>query len=93
MPVHDSPVHALTRVDETHRYGCHSSRAPKTRSPGYWVKVREYQPDGTFVYTDEFVLHNMSVLCRYDMRAGDGKCEGCTNKSDTKYLVGYGLAT
>ena len=91
MPVHDHEIHPMTQFGEDFRYGCHSKHAPPVRSPGYWVKQREYEPDGKFIMIDSFVPHNMSVKCRYDKRAGDAGCDGCKNESDTKYLGGYGL--
>lgn len=91
MPVHDHEISPLTQVDESFRYGCHSKHSPPVRSPGYWVKQREYKPDGTFIMVDSFIPHNMSVLCRYDKRSSDINCFDCTNESDTKYLLGYGL--
>jgi hypothetical protein len=90
-PVMDHPIHASTQHGEDFRYGCHSNFAPLVKSPGYWVKVRAYKPDGTFDMVDEFVLHNMSVLCRFSMRKDDLNCRDCTNESDREYLEGYGI--
>ena len=42
MPVHDHEIHPMTQFGEDFRYGCHSKHAPPVRSPGYWVKQREY---------------------------------------------------
>lgn len=92
MPVHDSPVHPKTSFGDDYRYGCHSKRNPTRKAPGYWVKVRDYRwPDGTFVLVDEFIPHNMSVLCRYDKRSDDLNCRGCEHESDHVYFKGYGL--
>ncbi len=91
MPVHDHEIHPMTQFGDDYRYGCHSSRAPAVRSPGYWVKVRQYACDGTYEMVDWYVPHNMSVRCRYDKREDDLNCRGCKNESDTLYLKGYGL--
>jgi hypothetical protein len=91
MPVHDHPIHEKTVFGDDFRYGCHSKHCPPIKSPGYWVKQREYKPDGKFIMVDSFILHNLSALCRYDKREGDDGCRECTNESDTKYLEGYGL--
>lgn len=91
MPVLEHEIHPMTQFGDDFRYGCHSKHSPKIRSPGYWVKQREYSDNGTFCMVDHFVLHNASVLCRYDKRPQDLNCRDCTNESDRKYLEGYGL--
>jgi hypothetical protein len=91
MPVLDHAIHPSTQHGDDYRYGCHSKRNPGRKSPGYWVKVREYYPDGMFDMVDQFVLHNMSVKCRYMDRAADANCRDCTNESDMKYFKEYGI--
>lgn len=92
MPVHDSPVHPKTSFGDDYRYGCHSQRNANRRSPGYWVKVRDYNYDNTYEMVDKYVFNDMSKLCRYDKRPTDPNCRGCQHPSDTEYLKGYGLA-
>ncbi len=91
MPVHDHAIHPSVVHGDDYRYGCHSKRNPPKKAPGYWVKVRDYNPDGTYEMVDKFILHNMSVKCRFYQRKDDLNCRGCEHESDIEYLKGYGL--
>lgn len=91
MPVHDHAIHPMTQFGDDYRYGCHSKRNPPRKAPGYWTKVREYDSEGCYELVDEFVQHNMSILCRYDKRPDDLNCRGCEHESDHAYMKGYGL--
>lgn len=53
--------------------GCHN--AP--RKDGYFVHVRQYQPDGRYVIVQKFIHDVLSRECRYDFRASDPGCVGC----------------
>lgn len=54
-------------------YGCHN----RTIGAGYFVKVRVYSTDGTYIYADKFIPHVMSEDCRYDKKATDERCANC----------------
>lgn len=84
MPVHDNPVDPRTVKGEGHRYGCNSKPPLKD---GFWASDRT----GPREYRQLFIKHTMSKLCRYDQRANDKGCDGCTCESDEEYLKGYGL--
>lgn len=59
-------------VDQPHRLTVRSSATPY----------------GNFRMTTRYLLHKMSVGCRYDGSAADPRCEGCkhraTDKEDTR---------
>lgn len=57
---------------------CHN----KTYSDGYYVSVRQYHDDGTFVFVMQWIPHNMTRDCRYDFMATDPECEGCKWKTN-----------
>lgn len=58
-------------------YGCHN----RTIGAGYYLKQRVYSPDGTYIYTDKFIPHVMSMDCRYDHQKDDERCQGCRHIS------------
>ena len=74
MPVEDHPVHPKTKIDKNFKYLCHDR---KPFSPGYYVHVRNYKPDGTFDLEQKWVSYRMSALCKYDMWHSDWGCLEC----------------
>lgn len=80
-PVSDHPVHELTKIDASKRYGCHN----RTHyGEGYYAPNRAYRPDGTIYVIQEYIRHAMSTACRYDLSETDPRCEGCTSEKDIK---------
>lgn len=79
----DQPHHLTVRSSAT-PYGCKDRKY----SPGYYAPQRETLPDGNFRMTTRYLLHKMSVGCRYDQSFSDPRCEGCkhraTDKEDTR---------
>jgi hypothetical protein len=80
MPVEDHPVHELTRLADDAKYGCHSVQE---RSTGYYVRVRDYRPDGTYVTINRFVPDRGSRECRYDFSQTDRRCSECSRQTKT----------
>lgn len=73
-------------------YGCHS----KPHAEGYYVS------DGVVVRGVDinikervtiarYVIDHSSKLCRYDKRATDALCDGCSTEWDVEYLAKMGL--
>ena len=79
----DTP-HSITVRSSATPYGCKDRKY----SPGYYAPQRETLPDGNFRMTTRYLLHKMSVGCRYDQSFSDPRCEGCkhraTDKEDTR---------
>jgi len=84
-PVEDHEVHAKVKVDSTFRYGCNSTRNPKT-AYGYYAPDRRYRPDGTFYVVQTFIPHVMSNQCRtFYLWNTDPACADCKRERDTEY--------
>lgn len=84
MPVEEHEVHHLVRHAADKPYGCNSD---KPRSKGYWLLVREYKKDGTYIMRDKFIERRMSTDCRnYYLWYSDIKCRGCKRPKDREYM-------
>ena len=85
MPVDDMPVHERTKIDHSHRYGCHN-RPPF--APGYPAPERELpiQHNG-FVYAAVWIENNFSKHCNHGkngMALTDPSCTGCEHRENEK---------
>ena len=82
-PVEEHAVHHLVRHDANTPYGC--SNLPSMKA-GYWLQVREYKDDGTYVMRDKYIKHAMSDKCRnYYLWYSDVKCRQCMRPKDREY--------
>ena len=83
MAVLTHEVHEKVKIDANKPYGCNGFGE---RGKGYFVQVRDYRKDGTYVLRDKFIEYRMSHECRYDISLIDPRCEKCTNRgSGEKY--------
>jgi hypothetical protein len=68
----DTP-HERTVEKEGTKYGCWNSM----RKIGYWVPVRNDDPESVDPMEWQCVIDRSSKDCKYDFRSTDSKCEGC----------------
>ena len=68
MPVESHAVHELTRIDASHRYGCHN-HGP--RDP--WVR-------GSDAYGSQAWPFRNSQECRFDLSLSDPSCTDCIHR-------------
>ena len=85
MAVLDHPVHEKVKIGADFKYGCNSD---KPKSEGYWVKVREYRSNGTYVMQDKFIPFRMSQPCRnFYLWDTDNACRSCPREKDIEYAL------
>jgi hypothetical protein len=74
MPVPDRPVSEMTKRTGNEPYACQSS----VRKDGYWVKEREYKPDGRYDYVDRYIEDVTTKTCQqFELRKIDLRCANC----------------
>lgn len=76
MAVLESSPNALNTTSSATPYGCKD----RVMRDGYFLQVRDYAPDGTYIMLDKFVRHTMSKVCRYDHSLTDIRCTDCAHR-------------
>lgn len=88
-PVDDVDVSPLMRKTR-HEAGCHGL---PPASHGYWAPNRIYRPDGSFVVSEKYIQHTMTMIClQLGKRIGMDwveldECLECESERDWDYIT------